>query len=477
MNNSFHGRGVKPLHLGRLFVLALLPLAAACDTEELLNLTDPDVVFPSALTDSSSLPAFRAAAIGDLIQSYSGGGGDGDNLINYSGMLSDELVNSETFPTRIQIDIRKIDELNSNVQGVTRQLYRARTLAENAVIGYHEFSPNNIGLAESFNLAAATYIFFGENYCSGVPFSAVNADGTFTFGGQETTTQIYQRAVDAADSALAVAGRAVASTAAKTQQQSFARVLKGRALLNLNQPAAAAAAVAPVLTSFAYLVFHSENTARENNQVYVSINLNNRYSVTNKEGINGLPYRDNFTAGDWRTPWVRRTGTGLGFDAVTPQYYQLKYITRSDTVPLANGVEARLIEAEAALRAGNSAGAFVILNALRTTPPPGTTLSLTSAALTPLVPDASAAGQVNQLFAERAYWMWLTAHRLGDMRRLVRQYGRTQASVFPTGAYHKAVQGGQYGTDVNLPLSVDERNNPELNGIPADQSLCLDRNA
>lgn len=55
---------------------------------------------------------------------------------------------------------------------------------------------------------------------------------------------------------------------------------------------------------------------------------------------------------------------------------------------------------------------------------------------------ATAAGQVDLLFKERAYTMWLTAHRLGDMRRLIRQYGRSASAVFPSGAYHKA---GAYG--------------------------------
>ena len=36
---------------------------------------------------------------------------------------------------------------------------------------------------------------------------------------------------------------------------------------------------------------------------------------------------------------------------------------------------------------------------------------------------------LNALFRERAFWLWGTAHRLGDMRRLIRHYGRTEASV------------------------------------------------
>ncbi|HEU4879794.1 MAG TPA: hypothetical protein VFT21_10085, partial [Gemmatimonadaceae bacterium] len=77
--------------------------------------------------------------------------------------------------------------------------------------------------------------------------------------------------------------------------------------------------------------------------------------------------------------------------------------------------------------------------------------------LPPLTLQGTTAAQVDQLFKERAYWLFLTSHRLGDMRRLIRQYGRSANSVFPTGPYFK---GGTYGTDVNSPVPQREQNNP-----------------
>jgi hypothetical protein len=74
---------------------------------------------------------------------------------------------------------------------------------------------------------------------------------------------------------------------------------------------------------------------------------------------------------------------------------------------------------------------------------------------------------VDNLFGERARWLWLTAHRLSDLRRLIRQYGRATESVFPTGPYFK--QGLVYATDVNFPVPIDEQNNPKF-------QQCLDRN-
>src|SRR2546428_128201 len=90
-------------------------------------------------------------------------------------------------------------------------------------------------------------------------------------------------------------------------------------------------------------------------------------------------------------------------------------------------------------------------------------------ALSPLTAaDAAAAGgAVKLLFNERARWLWLTAHRLGDLRRLIRQYRRPANTVFPTGAYFKS-NPSVYGVDVNIPVPITEQNNPNF-------TACLDR--
>jgi hypothetical protein len=61
--------------------------------------------------------------------------------------------------------------------------------------------------------------------------------------------------------------------------------------------------------------------------------------------------------------------------------------------------------------------------------------------------------------------MYLTAHRVGDLRRLIRQYNRGAESVFPTGAYFK---GGPYGADVSVPVPQAEQNNPNFKASACD---------
>ena len=134
---------------------------------------------------------------------------------------------------------------------------------------------------------------------------------------------------------------------------------------------------------------------------------------------------------------------------------------------IVSGVEARLIEAEAQL-AANPAGALTTLNALRAPTGAG---SGGVAGLAPLTDAGSPLARENQLFRERAFWLFGRGHRVGDLRRLIREYGRAPETVFPTGAWHK---GGSYGTDVNLPIPEAERNNPNM---PQSGELCMDRNA
>ena len=45
--------------------------------------------------------------------------------------------------------------------------------------------------------------------------------------------------------------------------------------------------------------------------------------------------------------------------------------------------------------------------------------------------------------------MYLTGHRLGDMRRLVKRYGRADTTVFPHGTHPMGIV---YGTAKSIPF-------------------------
>lgn len=432
------------------FALALLAGAlVACDSEKILEVTDPDVATPESLEGAAALSVVHAGSIGDFQVGYSGSSGS-EGQVQMSALFTDEYINSETFPTRIEVDQRSIQEDNSSMTAIMRDIQRARASADFASNKFLQSAPTDVRRSETMSLAGFAIVIMGENYCSGVPISKLTDAGEIIFGDPRTTAQLWDDAIAKFDSALAQAGASTA--AAPTRARHLANIGKGRALLNKGDYPGAAAAVAGVPTNYVYNVFHSDNTGRQYNSLFEFQRVGSRFSAADREGINGLPFR---SESDARTPWSNPNR--LGFDNVTPMYYQEKYPTRSAPVPLATGIEAELIKAEAALKAGNLVGYAAGVNAARAQ----------GGVATPIVVPATTAAQVDQLFRERAYSLWFTSHRLGDLRRLIRQYGRSQAQVFPTGNYFK---GGTYGTDVNLIIPLDERNNPNFKG-------CLDRNA
>src|SRR2546422_11562426 len=87
---------------------AAVLLEAGC---HILDVTNPDSVMPPSLDGSAALPTIRAGAIGDFAIGYSGSGAQGSGgstggQILLSGMLADEVLNTETFPDRMRTGVR-----------------------------------------------------------------------------------------------------------------------------------------------------------------------------------------------------------------------------------------------------------------------------------------------------------------------------------------------------------------------------------
>src|SRR4029078_12751234 len=133
---------------------------------------------------------------------------------------------------------------------------------------------------------------------------------------------------------------------------------------------------------------------------------------------------------------------------------------------LADGVEAELIRAEAQLQAKDAAGFLTTLNNLR-----GRAALLPArgyaGSLAPLTDPGTDVARQNLLFRERAYWLFLTAHRVRDLRRIIRTYGPGAETVFPTGPYLSNGRSTIYGTDTSFPIPVEELNNPEAQQDPS----------
>ena len=430
----------------------------ACDTDHLLRVDDPDVASPGTVAGADKLPTQLAGLIGDFQEGVDGSDAS-EGLVNLGGLLSDEFSFTETFPTRIVIDQRRMTRSNTTLTPIFFNIQRARASGERTSAAYDEFAPDDAGHSEALSLTGFAEVFLAETYCSGVPFTSLNDDGSLANNDPLTTEQALTIAVAHFDSAITIA-----QTAGDADLEALARVGKARALMNLGSDnfADAATTVSSVPTDFTYLVHHSANTGRENNGQWEFIWNEGRWSQADLEGTNGLDFR---SAADPRTPF---TDLGSGFATNTRLFGPDKYSDRADDMILASGVEARLIEAEAALADGQSGTWLDDLNALRS----GSGLGLTALA-DPGTPDA----RVDLMFRERAFWMYATGHRLGDLRRLARStarggYGRNAETVFPTGTYiYRGTAQGTYGTDVNFPIPIEEGNNPASKAIDG----CIDR--
>lgn len=428
------GRGLSAL------IAALI--LTACSRQDLLQVNTPDQITPEAAASPSGAAALRVSALGNFANMYSGdnaGGGVGLNIA--AGLLTDEMttsrggtehmdsraVNENTFPATVW----------SLVGSAQTQLIRARKAVEKyAVAG----ATKQTQLSQMQSLEGYAYLLAGEIYCNGIPIGDANDLSPKTTN--LTNAQLFTRAVASFDSALTTAA---ANDAAS---RNLATIGKARALVDLKQYAAAAALTTGIPTSYVFQIQHSKTTII--NDVYDWMVATRNFGVVDREGGNGLNY---LTAND---PRIKFGTTAPGQDG-SPTISPTIFPAADSPVTLASGIEARMIEAEAALAAGDNTGYLALLNGARTT----------VSGLAPLADPGTPDARVDLLFRERAFWFWLTAHRLGDMRRLIRQYQRGSETVFPTGAYFK---GGVYGPDVNLLPSNAERNNPDYKG-------CADRNA
>lgn len=497
MNHISARRGLRALTRLLLAGAFALPLAG-CDTDEIVRVEDPEELAPEATDNAAAVPAIVTGAFRQFVGGYSGlgGGGSEDAFLTASGVISDEFAWGDSFTTRRAADRRVLNTPNlTNISDVAfARLHQSRVLANRALAMIDKFE-DDLDDPEGMRTVLKTtqgyvYVTLSEGWCSAVPFSNPPAEGEIdpkeiVYGPAQTTTQMNETAVQLFDEALVI-----------DPSSDLARIGKARALQNLGRYNEAEAEVAAVPTTFVFHLEHSTNTTTQNNPIAASMD-NGRYTISNLEGgttatgtalnpstntsatnatAEGYNYR---SAQDPRLPYQT---DGACFTSSVQCYQYNNYPNLTSDVVLASGVEARLIEAEAAHRRGDFVTALSKLNALRANAPallrvlypeqiqtfPSAPASFTMA---PLVDPITDAARRDMLFKERAFWLYATGHRQGDLRRLVRHYGLTTAQAFPSGPYFRTA-GLNYGNDVAYPVPFNEENNPDF-----DPALCVTTSA
>jgi hypothetical protein len=467
-----HIRSASPIGWISLGIVAL----AACSPTALV-----DVSSPSNLVDPAQAKSAAAAA-----QLYNfattnfaimlGGTSVVPNFVVSTGIFTDEFEkHNGTYTLGFGLDERTNIALMSTGlatvgQSVYTALQQARVETSQAREALALYAPTvpKASQGQMYALQAYTLVYLGEYFCSGLPLTHVALDGTITYHAGYTTPEVFQQALALFDSAMALSPDSA-------RILNLAQVGKGRAFLDLGAFDSAAAIVHTVPTGFAYNAEYSTSVTGGanflgNQQITGGSPVGFPVVVVtvDREGTNGLRWSIDSATGP-AAPDPRIALVQAGGLTFTTKYSPNGVATPAALLRVADGVEARLIEAEADLKNGGT-NWLNILNTLRAT---CTTASgcapvsgITSTTFAPLLNPATPAARLNLLMSERARWLYATGHRQGDLRRQLKLYGRTQDAIYPTGTYTNSTAiPSSYGTDVVMvPPITEQRLTPKYTG-------------
>ncbi len=440
-------------------VTGLMALALALSSCS-LDVFDPDIVSPDDVSDPASLPIAVAGAIGDLQFAV-------DDYALYSGLFTDEFILAGTFPTRQEVDERRINFTNTTLNTELYELmHSSRFSADNLVasaqslVGDPDVDQDLVEFAIANGQYAGAYIrmLFAEMYCESI-FGGNNEDDPgFESApiGPDARMQETISLFQAAQASAAATGLANLATAA--------RVGEARARMFLGDYAGAAAVAATVDPDFVHMSEYSSNTIAQYNEVYNFTYADGNQVLRWTVGDGTLASRFN-EAWPFFNEWVALRliepnpdpVIWTSFDSSIPVKLQMIYPPpgplgtpqapptaqgQSSPISLATGYEADIIEAEAAYRAGDLAGAAALINARLATGdnPHGK-------AFQPVVFTGDFAADIAEIGRAYAAGTWLTGHRLGFVRRVLRNDG---VDLFPA---------GKPGSDTAFPMSKQEVDN------------------
>jgi hypothetical protein len=441
-------------------------LLGACNVkQELLAPQNPGVIDPGSVANTAAADALWVGTLGRWKASMNGGGNNTEALWNWQALFTDELQSGDTFSQRNDADSRNLQTNDGVLTPIYQAAQQTRGRARDAINGLLAYDQTALGkqhVGEMYLVMGYTEMELGESFCNGIPLGET-VNGAPVYTPPLTDADVFKQALARLDTALTFL---TASDAATTTIKQAVLTARGRIKVDLGDFAGGAAEVASVPTSFQYNWDYTQTTF--DNEWWIMGTSVKRYTLGDSVSLagqiaNAIPFVH------LNDPRVKVVNSGApGEDNVTTFIDQGNW-GRDDPIPPLSGIDARLIEAEAKLQANDIAGMMTILNALRTTQQ---TLGIFKPATLPaLATPADQTTATDLFFREKALWQFERGYRMGDLRRLVRQYGRTQDKVFPSGAFvRNGTPTGTYGTQVAFPVPDHEMNNPNFHG-------CLDTKA
>lgn len=396
-------------------ICAVAALAACGD---FLKVTNPGPIADDKLNVPDAVPGLVTGMSADFSVAF-------DDIVRLSGVASDDISHggSYTFEGLWVRGIIRPEDVNNE----WAQSQRARWVAEQGIVrmkqvaGY-DFDKNALSAKAHVWVALANRTL-GENFCNAV----------IDNGPKQSDTVYFQRAEAAATEAIRIASALTGATAVQALNAAYG--VRASALAWQGKWTEAAADAAKVPTNFVFNAVYSTNSGRENNSLVAETWVRREFSVF------GTPWAKVF--GDTRVPWdTLKTSSGAiqkGQDGKTNYFRQRKFVDLGSEMPLVQGTEMLVLRAEAALRTGDIAGTYTLLNQARA-----------FYGMPALTPAATVADAWKTLEFERGATLWLQARRLWDLRRWYADAGPAKNTFLE-------------GRDKCIPISQQEQAaNPNL---------------
>lgn len=444
---------------------------SACDAKnELLAPQQPGVISPSSVNSATAADAVYVGALGRWKASMNGGGGNTEAVWNWEALFTDEVRSGDTFSQRNDADQRNSQANDTVLLPIYNAAQQARGRARdgiNAELQYNNTAAGKTHVGELYLAMGYLEDELSEAFCNGLSFGET-VNGVPQYTPQMDNQAAAKLAIARFDTALTYLTGSDANTIAVKNAVLIAR---GKAQVDVGDFAGAASTVASVPTSYQYNWDYSQTTF--DNEWWVMGPSVQRYTAGDSVATNGTQILNAIPFAELNDPRVSVTNTKHAGEDNVSTFIQVNNWGRDDPIPPLSGIDARLIEAEAKLQAGDYAGMTAILNALRAAPQ--TIGNFKVAAMDPLAAPAGKNSAISLYFREKALWQFERGWRMGDLRRLVRQYGFDQGSVYPNGAFvRNGTPSGNYGTEVAFPIPNQgvgsEISNPNFKG-------CLDTKA
>jgi hypothetical protein len=433
----------------------------------LLAPQQPGVISPSSTANATAADALYVGALGKWKLSMSGGPGGGGNteaLWQWEALFTDELRSVDTFVQRNDADQRNLQTNEAVMTPIYQAAQQARGRARdaiNALLAFDQSATGKQHTAEMYLAMGYEEMLLSQAFCNGIPFGET-VNGVPQYTVPITDADGFKLAISRLDTGVTYLGTDANSVSIKNA----IAITKGRAQVSLGDYAGAAATVASVPTSYQYNWDYSITT--QDNEWWVMGTNVKRYNPGDSIDIAG-PILNAIPFARLNDPRVSVTNTGSKAEDNTSIFLNVNNWNQDDPTPPLSGIDARLIEAEAKLNANDINGMMTILNALRTAPQQIGLFKIAAMPALPVPGDQTSA--TNLFFREKALWQFERGYRMDDLRRLVRQYKRTQDKVFPSGNFTRnGAASGTFGSQVAFPVPDAEMPNPNFHG-------CIDTNA